>query len=201
MKAAKVERIAISDFSHLQLAPNNPWSSFWRWHNTVNWSPSFADILMYTTKNNLGIHQSVKFIEWAIVNLNIDRLQMQRRNAQIHHAQVSLQRIKDAKERQTEADNEAQRDGKLRTKLDDVPTWLYEDLQKRRNFYPRMMVEIGSLEVQNGNSMNDSSNDDDNTHPENNVDDEETDVDEEPEEDEGIEDEDSDDYNEDNDGE
>ncbi|KAI9644243.1 hypothetical protein NHQ30_007598 [Ciborinia camelliae] len=180
MKAIKVSRIAVSDCSHFTASLNSPWASFYRMSNIENWSSSFRETLMYTTKHDLDINQQVEFVEWSAAHLELNRRQKQVRTMQIFKARPTFKKIKVIEKAQSRPDAFAKARRKERTKLNGVPTWLFE--AGPENKFPQLqldiMVEVGSIDSWEKKIVEDEGHDGD---------------DEEPEEDEGIEDENSDD--------
>ncbi|CAD6442388.1 acdf10f8-6bb7-49a3-b21c-78369dfb452f-CDS [Sclerotinia trifoliorum] len=194
MNATGLKRVAVSDCSHLTANLNNPWELFFWWSNTEKWSSTFREISMYTTKFNIDVKQRTTFVGWAGVDLELSLHQKQRRNLQILKSRIASRKIQDAREKQALADDIAEKERKTRTKLDEVPTWLYESLHETGDFNLRMMVEVGSLDPRAQNVIDDTSDDDDSDDDDNSDDsndannlndesEEKTDIDEEPEED------------------
>ncbi|KAF7952865.1 hypothetical protein EAE96_006089 [Botrytis aclada] len=139
MKAIGVERIAVSDCSHTLGIDNNarePWASFYWWSNIENWSSTFTDTLMYTTKINLDVHQKNEIcrLEWSCSHSGPSPKRI--REGQRLKARLATRKLQVA----------GKRVGLSRTKQDGVPTWRFKVGHARRDFNLIPMVEVGSLD-------------------------------------------------------
>ncbi|KAF7927256.1 hypothetical protein BELL_0131g00110 [Botrytis elliptica] len=151
MKAIGVERIAVSDCSHTLGIDNNargPWASFYWWSNIENWSSSFSETLMYTTKIDLDVHQRMKFVDWngAPAPVTLGHREKRTREGQRLKARLATRKLQVAEKKQDTADDLAKSEGVSRVKQDGVPAWLFEAGRTRRDFNLKPMVEVGSLD-------------------------------------------------------
>ncbi|TGO41041.1 hypothetical protein BHYA_0027g00180 [Botrytis hyacinthi] len=202
MQTTKVARIAVSDCSH-EPAVYSPWAAYYRLSNIDNWSLSFKETMIYTTKSDINGNRQLKLVEWKEGDAKLDMLQEKRRGIQTNYkALPTFKKISEAYADQSIADAKAKFDGNIASKVPNLPSWLYQNKEEWEGLKLQIMVEAGTLDRQEnclGNESSDSDDDNDDRdigYAHSRSDDEETseeDEDEEPEEDEGITDENSDD--------
>ncbi|KAF7916955.1 uncharacterized protein EAE98_010386 [Botrytis deweyae] len=189
IKIIKVCRIAIGDCTHAEDALKSRWGSFCSMKNIENWSSSFKEIIMYTTKRSFDEHYRPNFAPWESSRITLSMYQSKARSIQMHHSRPTLKKLIAIKNAQDMADEGAKRNGEGRTMVEGIPAWLFEKTAKA-DLDLRMMVEVGSLDPEIGEDENggdgNGGDENDGGHDE--------DEDEELEPDEGIEDENSDDY-------
>ncbi|ESZ90609.1 hypothetical protein SBOR_9006 [Sclerotinia borealis F-4128] len=159
MRVIKVSRIAVSDCSHSTGSLKSPWTSFYCISNVENWSLSYREIFMYTTKHNLDAHQEAKFVPWSTVKIDLNFLQQQCRGMQLFKARSTFKIIKAAEKAQARADEIARSKQEKRIKVDGTPTWLFENGMKGCELEPKMIVEVRSLDIWSGSLIENSSED------------------------------------------
>ncbi|KAF5875328.1 uncharacterized protein Bfra_003782sb [Botrytis fragariae] len=202
MQATKVANFAVSDCSH-ESAIYSPWAVYYRLSNIDNWSLSFRETIIYTTKRDVDKNHQLRLVEWTEADVNLDMLQEKRRRIQINYkAMPTFKKVTEAYADQIIADAQAKFEGNIARKVSNLPIWLYQNKDVWEGLKLQIMVEAGTLDRREeypGNESSDSDDDNDNrdsgfAHSQD-VDEEasEEDEDEEPEEDEGITDENSDD--------
>ncbi|TGO41042.1 hypothetical protein BHYA_0027g00190 [Botrytis hyacinthi] len=149
MKAIGVERIAVSDCSHTLGIDSNargPWASFYWWSSIEDWSSTFTETLMYTTKIDLDMHQGMKFVDWNGAAITLGHREKRTREGQRMKARLATRKLQVAEKKQNAADDVTKREGLPRIKQDGVPTWLFEVGRIRLDFNLMPMVEVGSLD-------------------------------------------------------
>ncbi|KAF7952864.1 hypothetical protein EAE96_006088 [Botrytis aclada] len=202
MQVLKVAKVAVSDCSH-ESAIYSPWAAYYRLGNIDNWSLSFKETMIYTTKSNIDENRQLKLVELKEGDVKLDVLQEKRRRIQINYKAIpTFKKVFEAYADQRIADAKASFEGNTARKVPNLPFWLYQNMEEWEGLKLQIMVEAGSLDRQekcSGNESTDSdddNNDRDTGYAHNQDDDEEVseeDEDEEPEEDKGITDENSDD--------
>lgn len=205
IQATKVAKVAVSDCSH-EPAIYSPWTAYYRLSNIDNWSLSFKETMIYTTKSDISENRQLKLVEWKEEDVKLDLLQEERRRIQTNHkALPTFKKVSEAYADQIVANSKAKLEGNIARKAPNLPIWLYQNKEEWEGLNLQIMVEAGTLDRQEKHLGNDSldsldENDDRDigyTQSQDNdgeANDSEEDVDEEPEEDEGITDENSEDY-------
>ncbi|KAF7895597.1 uncharacterized protein EAF01_009559 [Botrytis porri] len=201
MQVTKVDNFAVSDCSH-ESAIYSPWAAYYRLSNIDNWSLSFKEVMIYTTKSDINENRQLKLVEWKDGDVKLDTLQEKRRRIQTNYkALQTFKKVSEAYADQRIADAQANLKGNIARKVSNLPIWLYQNREEWEGLNLQIMVEAGALNRQQDYSAgNESSDCDDNDdrgtgYAESQNDEEvsEEDEDEEPEEDEGITDDNSDD--------
>ncbi|KAF7883213.1 uncharacterized protein EAF02_005133 [Botrytis sinoallii] len=191
MQATKVAKIAVSDCSH-ESAIYSPWAAYYRLSNIDNWSLSFRETIIYTTKSDINENRQLMLIEWTEFDVKLDMLQEKRRRIQINYkALPTFKKVSEAYADQVIADTQAKFEGSIARKAPNLPIWLYQNKEGWEGLKLQIMVEAGTFDRQENYLGNETSDSDNNNDEE--ASDSEEDEDEEPEEDEGITDENSDD--------
>ncbi|TGO20180.1 hypothetical protein BTUL_0001g01920 [Botrytis tulipae] len=152
-----VERIAVSDCSHTLGIDNNargPWASFYWWSSIDNWSSTFIETLMYTTKIDLDVHQGIKFVDWNGAAVTLGHREKLTREGQRLKTRLATRKLQVAEKKQNAADDVAKSGELPRTKQDGVPTWLFEVGRTRRDFHLMPMVEILAEDHKNSIRIN-----------------------------------------------
>ncbi|KAF7883214.1 uncharacterized protein EAF02_005134 [Botrytis sinoallii] len=127
LKIIKVCRIAIGDCTHAEDALKSQWGSFCSMKNIENWSSSFKEIIMYTTKRSFDEHYRPNFAPWESSRITLNAQDM--------------------------ADEEAKRNGEERTMVEGIPAWFFEKTAKA-DLDLEIMVEAGSLDPEIGEDEN-----------------------------------------------
>ncbi|TGO59316.1 hypothetical protein BOTNAR_0165g00160 [Botryotinia narcissicola] len=204
MQTTKVARIAVSDCSH-EPAIYRPWAAYYRLGNIDNWSLSFRETIIYTTKSDINENRQLKLIEWKEGDVKLDMLQEKRRRIQTNYkALLTFKKVSEAYADQSIADAKAKLEGYIARKVTNLPIWLYQNKEEWEGLKLQTMVEAGTLDRQEkyrGNESSESDGDNyerDSGHAQKQdndgeASDTEEDEDEEPEDDESITDENSDD--------
>ncbi|KAF7887718.1 hypothetical protein EAF00_010012 [Botryotinia globosa] len=204
MQATKVTKVAVSDCSH-EPAIYSPWAAYYRLSNIDNWTLSFREIAIYTTKSDINENRQLKLVEWKEGDARLDMLQEKRRRIQTNYkALPTFKKISEAYADQRIADAKAKSEGYIARKVPNLPIWLYQNKEEWEGLKLQTMVEAGTLNRQekylgNKSSGSDGDNDDRDSgyaqkqDKDGEASDSEEEEDEEPEEDEDITDENSDD--------
>ncbi|KAF5875327.1 uncharacterized protein Bfra_003782sa [Botrytis fragariae] len=146
------ERWQILDWvgtSHAEDARRSLWGTFYTMSNIENWSSSFKDIMIYTTKRSFNKHCRPKFVPYDASRITLNIYQSKARSNQMHHARPMLKKTTALKDAQDVADEEAEHNGERKTMVEGIPTWLLEKTAKA-NLELKMMVEVGSLDPEIG---------------------------------------------------
>ena len=130
MKITKVSIIAISDCMYAEDARRSLWGTFYTMSKIKNWSSSFKDIMMYTTKQSFEDHYRPKFVTFKDSRIILNMYQSKAWSIQMHHARPMLKKLIAMKDAQDMADKEAERNGEVRTMVEGIPSWLFEKIDQ-----------------------------------------------------------------------
>lgn len=202
MQTTRVASVAVSDCSH-ESAIYSPWAAYYRLSNIDNWSLSFKETIIYTTKSNINENSQIKLVEWTEEDVKLDMLQEKRRRIQINYkARPTFKKVSEAYADQKIADAQASFEGKVARKTPNLPFWLHQIKNEWNGLELQIMVEAGTVDRQEEYLVSEASYDgDDSDKIDNDYEHSqyeakevsEENEDEEPEEDEGITNENSDD--------
>ncbi|KAM0127793.1 hypothetical protein ACHAP3_008649 [Botrytis cinerea] len=130
MKIIKVSIIAISDCMYAEDARRSLWGTFYTMSKIKNWSSSFKDIMMYTTKQSFEDHYRPEFVTFEGSRITLNMYQSKAWSIQMHHARPMLKKLIAMKDAQDMADKEAERNGEVRTMVEGIPSWLFEKIDQ-----------------------------------------------------------------------
>ena len=130
MKITKVSIIAISDCMYAEDARRSLWGTFYTMSKIKNWSSSFKDIMMYTTKQSFEDHYRPEFVTFEGSRITLNMYQSKAWSIQMHHARPMLKKLIAMKDAQDMADKEAERNGEVRTMVEGIPSWLFEKIDQ-----------------------------------------------------------------------
>lgn len=148
MQATHVQRIAVSDCSYSKDSMQSPWANFYRFSNLQNWSPSFRETLMYTTKRDLNMKQTLQFRPWQEAPLDLNPAQRTFRSMQIHKGRPTMLKIVALKKAQKLADSMSETNGAVRAPVPGMPNWLFEQVTEQDvRLELKMMVETASISI------------------------------------------------------
>lgn len=200
MQTTGVASVAVSDCSH-ESAIYSPWAAYYRLSNIDNWSLSFKETIVYTTKSDINENGQIKLVEWT-EDVKLDMLQEKRRRIQINYkARPTFKRVSEAYADQKIADAQASFEGKVARKTPNLPFWLHQIKKEWDGLELQIMVEAGTVDRKEEHLVSEASFDDNSDNGDSDYEHSqyeakevsEEDDDEEPEEDESITDENSDD--------
>ncbi|TGO20181.1 hypothetical protein BTUL_0001g01930 [Botrytis tulipae] len=161
MQTTKVARIAVSDCSH-EPAIYSPWAAYYRLSNIDNWSLSFKETMIYTTKSDINENLQLKLVEWKEGDAKLDMLQEKRCRIQTNHkALPTFKKVSEAYADQSIADAKAKFEGNVARKVPNLPFWLYQNKEEWEGLKLQIMAEAGTLDRQEKYLGNESSDSDD----------------------------------------
>ncbi|TEY52916.1 hypothetical protein BOTCAL_0253g00190 [Botryotinia calthae] len=114
-------KIAIIDYTHAEDARRSLWGTFYTMSKIENWSSSFKDIMMYTTKRSFDEHYRPKFVSFEDSRITLNMYQSKARSIRVHHARPILKKLIVMKDAQDVADKEAERNGGGRKMVEGFP--------------------------------------------------------------------------------
>ncbi|KAK6597603.1 hypothetical protein H4I96_08555 [Botrytis cinerea] len=113
MKIIKVSIIAISDCMYAEDARRSLWGTFYTMSKIKNWSSSFKDIMMHTTKQSFEDNYRPEFVTFEGSRITLSMYQSKAWSIQMHHARPMLKKLIAMKDAQDMADKEAERNGEV----------------------------------------------------------------------------------------
>ncbi|KAF7883216.1 uncharacterized protein EAF02_005136 [Botrytis sinoallii] len=144
----QVSRIAINDYATDDARHNcETWQKFFHKEGISNWSPYFKDIFYYITFQRLNTDVELSFVPNDRPSDDPGRFYFQKfyhfykHWTQMLDAKRGYKRLAQLQADQKWQDESAEREGKPRVKLTDVPQWLFDVESDWSVAQPRLMIE------------------------------------------------------------